>query len=82
MNILINYADTHYRQAQRLNSWTGAFLGKFEKVCSFGPEDIDVDFRNNHADIFSYQRGNGLWLWKSYLICKVLNESNDGDFIF
>ena len=82
MNILINYADKNYKQAQCLNSWTGKILGKFDKVLSFGPDDIDIEFRNNHADIFSYQRGNGLWLWKSYLINKVINESNDGDFVF
>lgn len=82
MNILINYADKNYQQAQRLNSWTGKRLGKFDKILSFGPEDIEEDFRKSHSEIFSYKRGNGLWLWKSYFVNKVVNESKDGDYIF
>ena len=82
MNILINYANENYRQAQRLSSWTGKVLGKFDKIISFGPDSVDCEFRKAHEDIFSYKRGNGLWLWKSYLINKVINESNDGDNIF
>ena len=82
MNILINYANKNYKQAQRLNSWTGRMLGKFDKILSFGPESIDCEFRKAHENIFSYERGNGLWLWKSYLLHKVINESNDGDNIF
>ena len=50
MNILINYADKNYKQAQCLNSWTGKILGKFDKVLSFGPDDIDIEFRNKIID--------------------------------
>lgn len=82
MNILINYANDNYKQAQYLNSWTGKVLGKFDKILSFGPDSVDCEFRKVHEEIFSYKRGNGLWLWKSYLINKVINESNDGDNIF
>ena len=32
---LINYADKNYQQAQRLNSWTGKYFGKFDKILSF-----------------------------------------------
>lgn len=82
MKILVNYADSNYKNAQKLNSWTGKHIAKFDKVYSFGPDDIDPDYREKHKEIFSYKRGNGLWLWKSYLISKVLEESNDGDYIF
>lgn len=82
MNILINYADANYRQAQLLNSWTGKLLGRFDKIYSFNPESIAPKFKEEHAEIFAYKKGNGLWLWKSYLINKVILESKNGDIIF
>jgi len=80
--ILINYADRRYRPAQRLNTWTGKYIAKFDKIYEFSPDDIDPKFKKEHAAIFSYKRGNGLWLWKSYLINKVISNSTDGDYIF
>lgn len=82
MRILINYADSVYHQAQRLNSWTGKHIAHFDEVYECGPQDIDETFRSEHQDIFSYKRGNGLWLWKSYLLDKIISESNDGDYIY
>lgn len=82
MNILVNYADSKYEPARKWNSRTGRWFGKFDRICEFKPEDIEESFRKAHSDIFSYSRGDGLWLWKPYFINRVLNESNDGDNIF
>lgn len=82
MKILINYADEKYKKTQKFNTWTGKHIAKFDKVYSFGPEDIDEEYREKHKDIFNYKRGNGLWLWKSYFISKVMEECNEGDYVF
>lgn len=82
MNVLINYANEPYRKAQKLNSWTGKHIAGFDKVIEYGPGDVDADFRSSHQDIFSYQRGNGLWLWKSYLFYETLKNLPDGDTLF
>ena len=82
MKILINYANPRFERARRLNSWAGRHIAHFDKVCEFRPDDVDDDFRRAHADIFAYERGNGLWLWKPYFINKVIEECNDGDYIF
>ena len=82
MKILINYADEKYRKAQRLNSWTGKYIAKFDRIYSFGPDDIEPEYKKNHQDIFQYKRGNGLWLWKSYFIDRVMQECGDGDYVF
>lgn len=82
MKILINYGDIKFSRAKRLNTWTGKHIAKFDKVYSFSPDDIPVDYRKAHEDIFSYKRGNGLWLWKAYLISKVMEECDEGDYIF
>lgn len=81
MNILINYADSKYESARKWNTCTGRWIGKFDRIYEFKPEDIDENFRNQHKEILSIKRGNGAWLWKSYFLKKVLDDSNDGDYI-
>lgn len=82
MNILINYADKKYRNARFWNTLTGRYRGNFDKIYSYGPEDIDCEFKEKHSEIFNYKRGNGLWLWKPYIINKTINKCSDGDIIF
>lgn len=82
MKVLINYSNAKYQKAQQFNTWTGIHIAKFDKVFSFGPDDIDKEYKNKHKGIFSYERGNGLWLWKPYFINKVMSECEDGDVIF
>lgn len=80
--ILINYADDNYKKTQKVNSWTGINIAKFDKVYSFSPKDIDEEFYNANKKILDIKRGNGLWLWKPYFIYKVLLSSHEGDIIF
>lgn len=82
MKILINYANEKYAKAQNLNSWTGMHIAKFDKVYSFGPQDIDPEYYEAHKQILSQARGNGLWMWKPYFIDKVLSQCQDGDYVF
>lgn len=82
MKILINYADEKYRKTQKVNAWTGKHIAKFDKVLSFGPEDIDSEFYIENKAILDTKRGNGLWLWKPYFILEVMKKANDGDVIF
>lgn len=79
---LFNYASEAYRVAQQVNSWFGKHIGHFDEVISFGPQDIDADFRETHKDILSAKRLNGYALWKPYFIQKMIDNSNDGDYIF
>lgn len=82
MNILVNYANEKYLKAQKFNSWTGKYIAKFDKVYSFGPQDIDPMYYEAHKQILEQPRGNGLWLWKPYFIDKVLSQCQDGDYVF
>lgn len=82
MKILINFANRGYYKAQRMNTWSGKKIAKFDKVYSFSPEDIDIDFYCKHQKILDEKRGCGLWLWKPYFINKVLNICEDGDIVF
>ncbi|MFE4041437.1 hypothetical protein [Priestia sp. YIM B13489] len=82
MKILINYADGKYKKTQSFNTWTGKHVARFDKVYSFGPENIDTEFYTKNKLILDIKRGNGLWLWKPYFILKVMQEANEGDVVF
>lgn len=82
MKVLINYADFKYQPSRKWNSLSGKYIAKFDKIFSFTPEDISLEFKNKHNKILNFKRGNGLWLWKPYFINKVINSCNDGDIIF
>ncbi len=82
MDILINYADAKYERSRWWNSFTGKHIAKFDKIYEFHPDDIDTEFSQQHQDILSYKRGNGLWLWKPYFIYRVMKEWADDDIIF
>jgi len=83
MNIvLINYANSLFRKSQKVNSQTGKSIGLFDKIISYSPKDIDVNFCFLNKKILVQKRGNGYWLWKPYFIKKTLDELNWGDFLF
>lgn len=82
MDILINFADEGYRKAQKLNTWSGKYLAKFDNVLEYGPNDIDEIFKKENKEIFEHERGNGLWIWKPYFILKTLSKLNEGDHLF
>lgn len=82
MKILVNYANDKYKKTQQINSLTGKYIGKFDKVYSYGPEDIDSTFREENNKILNEDRGNGLWLWKPYFIYKTLELCEEGDIVF
>ena len=56
---LFNYANSTYRMAQRVNSWSGKYIAHFDEVISFGPGDMDEDFREAHKDMLRAKRLNG-----------------------
>ena len=79
--ISASYADGKYRRFQRYNDASARRFGQVDKIYNYSSEDIDIDFKEANADIFSIQRGSGLWLWKPYLIDKTLSKMNEGDFL-
>ncbi len=81
MIIAINYANEKYSRARKLNSITAKFFGRVDKVISYFPNDLDEEFKREHSEILSIERGNGCWLWKPYFIKKTLEEMQEGDFL-
>ena len=49
---------------------------------AYSPESLDDNFRKSHSEILSIKRGNGLWLWKPYVILDALEHVSEGDYVF
>ncbi|MBM7618581.1 hypothetical protein JOC95_000423 [Bacillus tianshenii] len=84
MKILINYADKNFKKQQKKNTQTAKSVGNFDRVIEYGPESIDKNFYDKHADFITNSRkGNGYWLWKPYILYKTLmEEAAEGDYVF
>lgn len=78
----INYADEKFRQQQKYNTRTAYAKGKADKVIEYSPIDIDDVFKTKNKTIFANSRGDGLWLWKPYIINKTLQIIEDNDYLF
>lgn len=80
--ILVTYANEKYKGSQKKLICSAKRLNYFDKTFEFSPDDIDFEFKENHKEILSCPRGNGLWLWKPYFINRVLNTLEDNDILF
>lgn len=81
MIILLNYANRYYRQSQKLNTKSAIKFGQVDKVISMTPKDIDSEFYEKNKHILSKDIGAGYWLWKPYIISKVLNTISLNDVL-
>ena len=80
--VLINYANFQYKYQQKFCSWISKKFCGFDEVIEYKPESIDSEFREKNSALLNIKRGNGLWLWKPYIIHETLKKFKDGDYIF
>ena len=80
--VAISYADKFFQRQLLINKRSAIEIGKVDEYYSYGPNDIDINFKNKNKDILSKKRGNGYWLWKPYFILKTFKEKLDeGDYL-
>ena len=80
MKYYLLYNDGKY-ELNRLIISINQYLPEFN-VIVFNKEDIDSEFKEKYDDILKLKRGGGYWLWKPYIINRLLNVVNNGDIIF
>ena len=78
----ISYANYVYEKQLEYCKKSALEIGKVDKFYDYGPQDIDLGFKQENIDILSRKRGNGYWLWKPYFILKTLKEKlENGDYL-
>ncbi len=80
MIYVITYADGKYKATQKYNEITAYRYGA-DRVFKFGPNEIERNFKEKNGEILAAKKGNGYWLWKPYFINKVLQESEEDDWV-
>jgi len=78
----LNFADDKFEFNRQYNSKTAIKIGQADIVLEYKPSDIDESFRTKNKNIFAYNRGHGLWLWKPYFILKALDQLDINDYLF
>ena len=72
--VLVNYADRRFYQAQQRNCASALRVGGFSTCAALRRADLDPAFVERNRRTLSARRGAGYWLWKPYVIAKVLGE--------
>lgn len=80
--VYLTYSDATYESSKKFAVMMARVFGGFDEVVSASPSDVDEYFKNHNSEIFAYRRGAGLWLWKPYIVNKVLSRMDDGDILF
>lgn len=76
----VNYSNDLYRDAQIMNTRT-AYLNGVDKVFEYTFESLPDEFIKEHERHFACSRGNGLWIWKPYVILDALSKIGNGDYL-
>ena len=79
---LINYADQSHHYAQKINIQSGLSVGGFDSVIECGRQHLDENFVSKNQHILEQTRGAGYWLWKPYIIHRVLQQLDEEDVLF
>ena len=81
--IVATFSSVNYEKVQEkaceeaLNSNTTGI-----DVCfTFNQSFIDAEFRKRNERIFNENRGAGLWLWKPYILLKILLAMDETDVL-
>src|SRR5689334_19513736 len=80
MITLVSYASDNMTISQEMLV-VSAYKHGVDQVVSFGRKDIDDNFYLTNKDILDAERGAGYWLWKPYIINKMINKLNEGDIL-
>ena len=77
----ITYGDNKFKESKKRICKQADSLGWFDTILSYGPEDLDVNFKEQFKNILELPRGGGYYIWKPYIINKRLNEIEDNDIL-
>jgi len=77
----ITYGDSLYEDTKKRLHNQAKNLGWFDYVTSYGPDDLEQDFKEQFKDILELPRGGGYWIWKPYIINKHMKKINDDDIL-
>ena len=77
----ISYASRHFNDRYNKITTLGTQCGLFDTFKCFREQDIDTHFKEKYKNIWNMSKGGGYWIWKPYIIAKMLSQINDNDIL-
>jgi len=77
----ISYTSRHFNNRYKNIVKLGNECVLFDTFKCFTENDIDNDFKQKNKDIWNSSKGGGFWIWKPYIISKMLEKINDNDIL-
>ena len=77
----ITYGNENFLNAKKRLYNEANATGWFDTITSYGPEDLDNDFKEKFKHILEQPRIGGYGIWRPYIIKQKLNEINDNDIL-
>ena len=81
MHYFLVYNDNTHTEPLNILIKSVEKFGKEFQIIIFNKEEIDIDFYQKNKSILESKRGGGYWLWKPYIINKILNKINENDVL-
>lgn len=78
---LITYANEKFNNSKKRLYNEATATGWFDTITSYGPENLDNDFKQKFKYILEQPRIGGYGIWRPYIIKQKLNEINDDDIL-
>jgi hypothetical protein len=79
--VFVTFGSAPYAAALRRIEREARATGAFAEVHAFTEADIAPEYAAAHADVLRQPRGAGLWLWKPYLVARVLAGLAEGELL-
>lgn len=77
--IFFSFGNWKYYSALDHLRESAKYIGNVDEIRILKESDIDTQFYINNAKHFSFDKGFGYWIWKSYFIQKFLKDAKDDD---
>lgn len=79
-HFFITYGDDRYYFSRLRLAKQARKSGWFENVMIYTPDDLPLEITG--SETYRYARGNGLWVWKPYIISHALEKCDLGDVVW
>lgn len=78
----ISFANEEYYKSLDLLEKTSLEIGKIDNFYKYTREWLEkTEFYHKNKYILDKERGNGVWLWKPFIILKTFESLKDGDVV-
>ena len=77
----ISYTSRYFNNRYNNIVNLGNECGLFNTFKCFTENDIDNEFKEKYKEVWTMSKGAGYWIWKPYIISKMLEQINENDIV-